>query len=153
MYSRVMLPPIICSPSILKAFVTACISAVLFFFGHEQNALIIAYVLICLDTISGFMAALTQGVISSRRFQKFFLKLFVATTAFVLGQMLENFEQGLSLVSYLLSAAIILNESISIIENLHRLDQGLLPKRLVVLLEKYLEARLEVKPKKYGTME
>ena len=143
-----MLQPIICSPTIVKALATACLSGLLFLFGEDQNALMIAYTLVLLEATSRVLVIILRPEAKIVRRPSFLLHLTVVTIAFMAGQMLENFEPALSLVSYIISAFIIGGETMFILKNLHALDPNLLPDKLIMFIEKYLDEQLNFKTKK-----
>jgi len=126
-----------CNWSITKLLMVGCFSIFLYLFGNETQALTIAYIFLALDTFTGTIAAFKDRRFSSNKFGRVIIKFIVITVAFIVGELLTRFLGGMSIVEYLLASTVIFREASSILENLYRLDNKLVPMKVIRYFEKY----------------
>lgn len=100
-------------------------------------------VLIFLDTVTGVAKAAKRGVVSSAGFTGVILKVFVYAVFLIVLNALESFSEKAAIqfafewVGSLGYAAVIVRESISILENLGALDDTLIPKWILKRLKDF----------------
>jgi phage-related holin len=115
------------------------------FIFQDWTFLAFLSVLVMLDTALGFLVHWLKGTISSKGFSNLFVKIIIYFSMLILTHVLTHFMvdgQVLRLFSFFDEAvlsAIILRESISIVENVAILNPNLVPSWLVSKLKSFEE--------------
>ena len=119
------------------------------FFGKyvfaDWEFLILLSVLVCLDTITGFVKAWKRGVVSSSGFTGVIIKVFVYGVFVCVLHALQSFsDKELVIATFdwvgtLGYAAVVVRESISVIENLGAIKPDLIPSWVLKRLKDFDE--------------
>jgi|LakMenEpi03Aug12_release.lakeMendotaPanAssembly.Ray.scaffolds.fasta_scaffold396359_3 toxin secretion/phage lysis holin len=128
----------LCHWSFWEAVITGCIGIGLFLLGPDQTALVIAYIFLLLDTLTGLLVAIHKKELSSSKFGRVITKFIVITTAFIVGNLLFIFEPLLYPMKYIVASGIIFKEALSIFENSYKLNIGF-PESIAKFLQDYIE--------------
>lgn len=113
------------------------------FVFNDWEFLAFLAVLVFLDTVTGVMKAWKRGVLSSSGFTGVMLKVFVYGVFVIVLHVLESFSQKESVklvfdwIGTFGYAAVLVRESISIIENLGAIKSGIIPEWILTKLKDF----------------
>lgn len=128
----------LCHWSFWEALLTGCIALGLFLLGPDQTALLIAYIFLSFDTVTGLLVGLHTQTVSSAKFGRVVTKFIIITIGFIVANLLVIFEPLLYPIKYLVASGIIFKEAISIFENAFKLNVGI-PEIATKFLQDYLD--------------
>lgn len=129
-----------------KIIATAALSALTAFANKYAAIVVFVVIVVCLDIITGIIASCATGEkISSEKGTKGFWKKMALFAALAFGFLLDYFIPYMvsytgielpasALFGVMIGCYIVINESISICENLYRCNDEILPKWVVKLL-------------------
>jgi small basic protein len=134
-----------------KVMVIMCVSGFLMvvqqfvntYLFHDWSYLISLFILIGIDTITGFIKAMKQGVVSSTRFGSLFVKVFLYCMVLITINVLISFKVNGShpvifdWLEVFIFTALMFREAISIFENTAIIYPSLLPKYVMTKLETF----------------
>lgn len=105
----------------VKLAISFLIAVVLEIVGKNYLAYEVVFILIAIDTITGFMCGWKSKEISSRRFARIFNKLIVYFLLIISAHQMARYEEILRWIEEMIVSMILFNEFVSITENASRL--------------------------------
>ena len=142
-----------------KLFVILSVSGILLiiqrwiemYLFHDWNYLLSLFILIAIDTATGFMKAVKQNVVSSVKFGRLFIKVFLYVLVLIVVNVLITFKvQGahpsvFDWMEVFILTALMFREAISVFENVAIIYPTLLPRFVMRRLEQFDENGFEMK--------
>jgi phage-related holin len=136
----------VCKVSPWQAIVSLCFTATFFLFGDDLTALIIALIMLSVDTVLGTLAAIIeqsrtkQTVLTSREFWRVIPKFVAIVSAFIVGNLLAIFQPGVGdVLEYGIASVIIVAEAGSILENVGKIHPEFSMKGIIHSLKKLVK--------------
>ena len=127
----------LCHVAWTKSLAPVCMTALFLLFGDDYTAIVIALIMLAVDTIIGSTAAIIQNEFSNRNWWRVVPKFVAIVSAFVVGNLLVIFEPKFgSVLEYAIVSVIIFSETISILENAAKIHPDLNFKKVFDKLRK-----------------